>query len=107
MILENGLPDGTFLNVNIPSVFKNEIKGINITIQGNEKYNEYYIKSSEKIEEIYYRLNGNKDTINNNNNNNMTEESAIHRKYISITPIHYDLTNYEMIDKLGKWKITL
>ncbi|NVM01058.1 MAG: 5'/3'-nucleotidase SurE [Candidatus Helarchaeota archaeon] len=102
-VLEFGLPEGTFLNVNIPPVAKTNIKGVRITRQGNEKFSEYFIKKIDSVNRIYYKLDGKRRRVNKKLE---TEESAIHRMEISITPIHYDLTNYKMIEKLKKWDIS-
>jgi 5'-nucleotidase len=33
------------------------------------------------------------------------DEAAVRNKYISITPIHYDLTNYKMLEAMKRWGV--
>ncbi len=103
-ILKVGLPNGTLLNVNIPPVVETDITGISITRQGNEKFLEDYKVIYENSNKILYRPGGKRDKPVENLD---TEGSAIHRKEISITPIHFDMTDYKMIEELKKWDITL
>lgn len=104
-VLKMGLPEGSFLNINVPPVQKKHIKGIRITQQGNEKFDEYYTKKIKKNPtHTYYRLNGKRKKVDKKLE---TEQSAIHRYEISITPIHYDMTDYSMIEKINKWNVNL
>jgi len=102
-VLKFGLPEGTFLNVNIPPVSKTNIKGVSITKQGNEKFIEYFTKKTDNMNRVYYKINGRRRRVNKKLE---TEESTIHRMEISITPINYDMTDYKMIEKLKKWDIS-
>jgi 5'-nucleotidase len=103
-VLMYGLPKGTFLNVNIPPVLNGDVKGVSITRQGDEKLMEYYVKKKENLHRKYYKLVGKKNKINNKLK---TDESAVNRMEISITPICYNMTDYNMIEKLKKWDISI
>ena len=102
-IIENGCPRGTLLNVNVPSVPEDQIKGVSITRQGKAQFREYFDKQTDDQNRTYYRLKGDLDDVDEAFDADIT---AIKNNYISITPIHYDLTNYSLIKNLNKWKIT-
>jgi len=102
LVLKNGLPKGTLLNVNIPAVPENKIKGVLITKQGKSDWDDFYEKRLDPNKRPYYWLIG--DHILSDKTNDL-DHKAIQENYISITPIQYDLTDYKMLDELRDWKI--
>ncbi|MBO8130146.1 MAG: 5'/3'-nucleotidase SurE [Candidatus Marinimicrobia bacterium] len=104
-ILKDRLPEGTLLNINVPNVKSiDEIKGVRITRQGTSGYAESFDKRVDPRNRTYYWMEGDKiikeDDIN-------IDDVALINNYISITPIHYDLTNYTVINHFKKWVETL
>ena len=103
IILDNGLPEGTLLNVNVPSVEKeSDLKGVQITRQGNAMYHEEFDKRCDPHKRVYYWLTGQKIKLEKEPD---IDDRAILNKEISITPIHFDLTNHDCLEKLRDWKI--
>ncbi len=103
-ILKNGLPRGTLLNVNVPAVnSEDEITGVMITRQGNAMYHEEFDKRIDPQNRVYYWLTGQKVKLETEPN---VDDRAILNKKISITPVHFDLTNYEFLDELREWGIS-
>jgi 5'-nucleotidase len=98
-IFENGIPSGTLLNVNVPAVPENQIKGVLITRQGKAFWDDWFDLRKDPNGREYYWLTG--KFVNYEEDIN-SDHTAVQNKYISITPIHFDLTNYEAIDKLKK-----
>lgn len=101
LVLENGLPRGTFLNVNVPPFPESEIKGVKWTRQGLSRYVERFIKRTDPKGRDYYWMDGDKVI---EEMNGCTDDKAIAEKYISVTPIHYDLTDREYLGKAPGWK---
>lgn len=103
IILKNGLPSGTLLNVNVPAVeHEAEIAGVMITRQGNAMYQEEFDKRTDPHNRIYYWLTGHKVKLETEPD---VDDRAILNKKISITPVHFDLTNYEFMEELRGWGI--
>jgi 5'-nucleotidase len=98
-VFENGIPSGTLLNVNVPAVPENQIKGGLITRQGKAFWDDWFDLRKDPNGREYYWLTG--KFVNYEEDIN-SDHTAVQNKYISITPIHFDLTNYEAIDKLKK-----
>ncbi len=98
-IIEHSLPYDTFLNVNVPNLPFEEIKGIKITRQGKRIYEnaikEVYSPSGEK----HYWIGGGEPYWEHGED---TDICAVNNGYISITPLHPDLTNHEAIGYLNK-----
>jgi 5'-nucleotidase len=98
-ILEKSLPYDTLLNVNIPNVQINNIKGINFTRQGKRVYDNSIQETFDPNGKKYYWIGGGEPYWEHGED---TDIQAIQAGYISITPIHLDLTNYEALEFLKK-----
>jgi len=103
IILRKGLPKGTFLNVNVPPVKEKEIKGVVITKQGRANYRERFEKRTDPQNRTYYWLTG--DKIDLEKEDEDVDDRVILENKISITPIHYDMTDYDFLEKLRSWNI--
>ncbi|KAA3663256.1 MAG: 5'/3'-nucleotidase SurE [Calditrichaeota bacterium] len=102
-MLENKLPVGTCLNVNVPNVADDkEINGVKITRQGRSEYEDHYDKRTDPRNHVYYWLTGSKVDVEKEPE---VDDVAIAQKYISITPLHYDLTNYNFLNDLRGWEL--
>lgn len=101
IIQNKGLPKGTLLNVNIPAVRQKYIKGVRIVKQSEKAIEERFDKREDPHKHIYYWLTG--EVIKSDKKEDADIET-IRNNYISITPIHCDMTNYEFIKKLQGWK---
>ena len=101
-ILRRGLPEGTLLNVNVPALDEKDIKDIVITRQGKGRYQEAFDKRIDPNHRTYYWLTGKKMQLDTDAD---VDDLAVMQDKVSITPIHYDLTNYQFLDELSKWNI--
>lgn len=99
-VIEEGLPPGILLNVNIPDRPLDEVKGIQATRQARSRWEESFNERVDPFDQPYYWLTG---TFVNLDEGENTDLEAIDEGYVSITPIHYDLTNYEFLERLRKW----
>ncbi len=105
ILLKNGLPPETFLNVNVPPVSESEIKGVEITRQGKAVFAEEFDRRVDPTGHTYYWLTGKKVHLEREGDD--TDDQAILQNKISITPIHYDMTNYAFLEELQTWKISV
>ncbi|MEW5766650.1 MAG: 5'/3'-nucleotidase SurE [bacterium] len=104
LIKEKGLPPHTLLNINVPNVEENKIKGVAITRQGKRTYREELIKRIDPRGRVYYWI-GSKGAIGEEEDG--TDFKAISENKISITPLHLDLTNHSFLEQLKGWEIRL
>ena len=88
--------------MNVPAVSKKEIKGVLITKQGKSFWDDCFDSRLDPNKREYFWLTGKMKVMDNSNE---FDHPAVLEKYISVTPIHYDLTNYEMIDELKDWNL--
>ena len=96
-LLGQQLPKGTLLNVNVPALEKEKIKGIKITRHSNSYWDDFYEKRVDPFGRDYYWFSG-KYKINDDTNE--ADDVAIKEGYVSVTPIHFDFTNYDELDNI-------
>lgn len=104
IVLRKGLPKGTLLNVNIPAVSQDKIKGVLITKQGKSVWDDQYESRFDPNNREYFWLTGRMKILDNDIE---FDQTAIGENYISVTPVHYDLTDYSLMDELKDWKLKL
>jgi len=100
-VLNTGLPPGVLLNVNIPPVPEDKIKGIKVTKQGKSRWNDYFERRVDPQQREYYWLTG---TMNSVEDDEDSDIRAIQENYVSVTPIQFDLTAYDFLEKLKQWE---
>jgi len=85
------------ININIPNVPLNEIKGIEITTLGRRVYKDQIIERVDPKNSKYYWIDGIhiKDVYREG-----TDVTAVQNKKVSITPLRLDITDYNYVDKL-------
>ena len=105
LIKEQALPPGVLLNVNVPNLEMNELKGMKITRQGKRIYDKNAIV--EKVDprgKKYYWIGGSRLSWEQTEDSDF---SAIEEDMVSITPLRLDLTEYNAIKTLQGWESTL
>jgi 5'-nucleotidase len=100
-VIEQGLAKGVVLNVNIPYLNVDSIKGYMITRQGLRVYRDALDKRVDPRGHPYYWIGGDVPTWVIEEG---TDVGALASGYISITPLQLDLTNYKAMDVLKKWR---
>jgi 5'-nucleotidase len=101
-IFENGLPEGTLLNVNVPPLKPDEIEGIVITRQGKGRYEESFDKRIDPNNRTYYWLTGKRMNLDHDDD---VDDVVIRHNKVSITPVRYELTDTDMLQELHRWNI--
>jgi 5'-nucleotidase len=103
MVAKNGLPNGTLLNVNIPDLPEDELAGILITQQGKSKWDDIYEERIDPYGKKYYWLTGN---MFETDKTLETDQFALKNNFVSITPIHFDLTDYKIYEQMKLWDLS-
>ncbi|MEB3344223.1 5'/3'-nucleotidase SurE [Aquimarina gracilis] len=101
-VLENGLPKGVVLNVNIPRLPEEEIKGVKICRQANAHWVEEFDKRTNPMGRQYYWLSG---KFINEDKGEDTDEWALRQGYVSVVPTQFDLTAHHFIQELNNWSL--
>jgi 5'-nucleotidase len=97
-VAQEALPAGVCLNVNIPAVKKEDIKGIKICRQSKGNWREEFEKRKDPMGKTYYWLTG---VFQNHEPEAVdTDEYAISKNYVSVVPVTVDMTAHWYIDHL-------
>lgn len=101
-VLKNGLPDGVVLNVNLPKLEEEKIKGIKICRQAKAHWVEEFDKRTNPQGRDYYWLTG--EFVNEDGGED-TDEWALKNGYVSVVPVQFDLTAHHTIKELNTWNL--
>lgn len=101
-VLAEGLPEGTLLNVNVPALPADHIKGVRITRMGRRLYRDQWDRRTDPRGRTYYWLAGVLDEVNNGPDSDVV---AVEEGYISVTPVQLDLTRYDEVARLKGWNL--
>ncbi len=103
-VLAHSLPYDTLLNVNIPNIPRKDIKGIKLTRQGKRIYENSIQEMLNPWGEMHYWIGGGKIFWEHSGD---TDMEAVQQDFVSISPIHLDLTNYDALKFMrDSWKIS-
>lgn len=100
------LPTGTLLNVNIPAIEEKLVKGYKVVRHNSTIWKDAYEKRRDPFGREYFWFSGeyaiNNDNINDENqiNNLELDDIALEKGYVTINPIHYDITNLKFINEI-------
>ena len=99
LFLDYKLPQGVYLNINVPAVPYDQIQGVQITQQGMATYEENYHVREDPLNRKYFWLTGEKKNVETDL---FVDDAAVNKNYISITPVHYNLTYFNILDDMRK-----
>jgi len=102
IVAERGLPQGTLLNINVPAVPEKNIRGIRVTRQGRATWDDRFDVRRDPANKQYFWLTGVLEDVDWASD---ADHWAVTHRYVSITPIHFDLTNYHMIETVKQWGV--
>ncbi len=102
LVAQHGLPRGTLINVNVPAVPESEIRGVMITKQGSSTWDDTFDVRRDPANREYFWLTG---RMNVTDTDIDADQIAVKNNYVSVTPVHYDLTDRAMIETMKAWDI--
>ena len=97
-VLEKGLPEETLLNVNVPNVPVDQIKGTRVTRMGRSRYVETFDRRTDPRGHEYYWMDGYLEMIGETSD---TDVQALADGYVSLTPIWFDLTHHRVMSSFA------
>ena len=101
-VMKAGLPAGILLNINVPYIPYEQLKGVRITRQGLRVYRDSLDRREDPRGKPYYWIGGDEPTGVPENG---TDFGALADGFVSITPLHLDLTAYQLFDHLDQWDL--
>jgi 5'-nucleotidase len=101
LVLARGLPPGTLLNVNVPDVPPERIAGAVVTRQGRSWWDDGFETRTDPNGKAYYWLYGTYMW----DSDPLVDDHALKNNMISITPLHYSLTDDALYQEMKSWKM--
>lgn len=102
LVLKNGIPKGTCLNVNIPQGSEADLNGIKICRQGRAFWEDAFEKRTDPFGGNYFWLTGDFTVTDKGEDTDMW---ALENKYVSVVPTQFDMTAHHLISSLNEWKL--
>jgi 5'-nucleotidase len=102
-VYRHGLPRDTFLNVNVPNLPAEEIRGVEITRQSSRRYVNRLEKRSDPRGRTYYWLTGSAHADERSDPG--TDARAAMEGRISVTPLRLDMTDEELKPLFRSWNL--
>lgn len=104
LVLKNGLKENVCLNVNIPKLRIDDIKGVKFCRQAKANWEEEFDVRKDPSGRDYYWLTG---VFKNYDSGADTDVWALDNGYVSVVPVHTDMTAHSVIDELKKWDLNV
>lgn len=101
--LASPLPPKSLININIPNIPLEDIKGTRVAPVAHSRFKEIFHKRKDPRGNVYYWLDGELEMLDNEGE---TDVDALAAGYVNITPLEFDLTKHHSMDSLGDWKLT-
>ena len=101
-VMAQGLPQDTFLNVNVPDLPLAQTRGIRITRLGTRIYRDELVERQDPSGKSYYWIGG--EPPSGVIEEEGTDVWAVAQHFISVTPVHMDMTSHALIEPLKAWE---
>ena len=93
-------PDETFLNVNLPDRPASEVRGITVTALGRRVYHDSLRRGRAEDGREFFRIGGGRSAWRGRADSDFR---AVRAGFVSVTPLHLDLTNFELLNEVRSW----
>lgn len=101
-VLERGLPSGILVNVNVPDVPADRLRGVRVAPLGRRWYHPSVAENTDPRGRKYYWIGGEHDRFDDLPE---TDGPLCEAGWAVVTPLHMDLTAHELLDDLRAWKL--
>jgi 5'-nucleotidase len=104
ILAREGFPQHTLLNVNLPPLPPGQVRGIKVTSLGKRRYSDSITKTLDPKGREYLWIGG---EISAWTGAEDADFRAVEEGFISVTPLHLDLTNYRLLEEIRRWELAL
>ncbi len=95
-----GFPPDTLLNINMPALPEDKVKGVRLTTLGRRVYSNSLARMKDPWGREIFWIGGGSATWSGAEDSDFR---AVRDGYISVTPLHLDLTNYDLLRETESW----
>jgi 5'-nucleotidase len=100
LVRPDAFPAETLLNVNLPPIDPADVKGVRVTRLGRRVFTDSYMRGTDPSGRPYYWIGGGSIEWAAEEG---TDFHAVDNGYVSVTPLHLDLTNHALIQTVAGW----
>ena len=104
LLVRDDFPAETLFNINLPPIAPADVKGVRITTLGRRAYVGSLTRAKDPNGKEYFWIGGGESKWWGAPE---VDFRAVHSGYISITPLHLDLTNYKLLERIESWDLSL
>lgn len=104
LLTRSDFPKETLFNVNLPAIPPGDVAGVKITTLGRRAYVGSLTRAKDPGGREYYWIGGGESTWWGGEESDFR---AVHEGYVSVTPLHLDLTKHELLEEVGEWDLGL
>jgi 5'-nucleotidase len=97
-------PEDTLLNVNLPPIPATDVKGVRVTTLGKRVYSEALTRMQDPWGREIYWIGGGQLSWSGRDDSDF---QAIQDGFISVTPLHLDITNYQLLETVRAWQLSV
>jgi 5'-nucleotidase len=97
-------PAETLLNINLPAIPPDKIAGVRVTTLGRRAYVGSLTRAKDPNGKEYFWIGGGESKWWGGPD---VDFRAVHSGYVSVTPLHLDLTNYKLLERIESWGLTV
>ena len=102
-IARQGMPDHTLLNVNLPALPPDQVKGVRVTTLGRRRYSDSIVRAEDPSGREYFWIGGG---VTSWVGGAESDFRAVEEGFVSVTPLHLDLTSYPQLDEVRGWRLS-
>ena len=100
IVARDDFPEDTLLSVNLPDVAPGDVRGVRVTKLGQRRYKDSLTRAQDPSGKEYFWIGGGKTNWRGPEDSDFR---AVADGFISVTPLHLDLTNFRLLDQLRGW----
>ena len=104
LLKREDFPAETLLNINLPAVTPDKLQGVRITTLGRRAYVGSLTRARDPNGKEYFWIGGGESKWWGGPD---VDFRAVHSGYVSVTPLHLDLTNYKLLERIEGWRLTI
>jgi len=95
-------PEETFFNINLPPIHADEVRGVKVTALGRRVYSDSLTRNEDPHGREYFWIGGGQSHWTGREDSDFR---AVQAGYVSVTPLHLDLTNFELMERVRSWRL--
>jgi 5'-nucleotidase len=107
IVRRDDFPSETLLNINLPDLPAGDVRGSRVTVLGSRRYLGSINRETDPAGREAFWIGGGQTRWKHRKEREDSDFRAVELGYVSITPLHLDLTNFELIEKVRAWSLVL